>query len=140
MPSTSNPTHMWKTHNPIEGQEISLSINTLFLHLQLQATWFGILVEVPFDFFKFPLGQNKIRMKTVPKRGGIPNDKPNLMTQDGFLTTLNDANTRDSPTQSFTSEDGIRNARNHTLGLSSAINISFYNQAGVNWREGIKRK
>ncbi|XP_054779566.1 LOW QUALITY PROTEIN: (R)-mandelonitrile lyase-like [Prosopis cineraria] len=69
----------------------------------------------------------------VLERGGIPNDKPNLMTQDGFLTTLNDANSYDSPAQSFTSEDGVPNARGRVLGGSSAINAGFYSRADADF-------
>ncbi|XP_028772042.1 (R)-mandelonitrile lyase-like [Neltuma alba] len=69
----------------------------------------------------------------VLERGGIPNDKPNVMTQDGFLTTLNDANARDSPAESFTSEDGVPNARGRVLGGSSAINAGFYSRADADF-------
>lgn len=75
------------------------------------------------------------------ERGGVPYDTPNLMTQEGFLQTLFDVNTRDSPAQSFISEDGVPNARGRVLGGSSAINAGFYSRAdqeffrasGVNW-------
>lgn len=36
---------------------------------------------------------------------------PNLMTQEGLLTTLTEVDTFDSPAQAFTSEDGVPNAR-----------------------------
>ncbi|XVE91317.1 hypothetical protein DITRI_Ditri20bG0144000 [Diplodiscus trichospermus] len=63
------------------------------------------------------------------------------MTEEGFLTTLTEVNTYDSPAQSFTSEDGVQNARGRILGGSSAINAGFYSRAdpefydrsGVNW-------
>lgn len=63
------------------------------------------------------------------------------MTQDGFLTTLMDIDTYDSPAQAFTSEDGVPNARGRVLGGSSAINAGFYSRAdqdfyrtsGMNW-------
>ncbi|KAJ4718709.1 (R)-mandelonitrile lyase-like [Melia azedarach] len=75
------------------------------------------------------------------ERGGIAYGNPNLMTQDGFLTTLMDIDTYDSPAQAFTSEDGVPNARGRVLGGSSAINAGFYSRAdqdfyrtsGMNW-------
>ncbi|KAK4395005.1 (R)-mandelonitrile lyase-like [Sesamum angolense] len=54
----------------------------------------------------------------VLERGGIPYGKPNLMTQDGFLTTLIEADAHESPAQLFTSEDGVPNARGRVLGGS----------------------
>ncbi|KAJ4949772.1 hypothetical protein NE237_026746 [Protea cynaroides] len=73
--------------------------------------------------------------------GGVPYGKPNLMTQEGFLTTLMEVDAFDSPAQAFTSEDGVPNARGRVLGGSSAINAGFYSRAdqefygrsGVNW-------
>lgn len=65
----------------------------------------------------------------VLERGGIPYDYPNLMTQEGFLTTLTDVDTLTSPSQAFTSEDGVPNARGRVLGGSSAINAGFYSRA-----------
>ncbi|XP_065853373.1 (R)-mandelonitrile lyase-like [Euphorbia lathyris] len=75
------------------------------------------------------------------ERGGVPFDKPNLMSQEGFLATLTEVNTFDSPAQAFTSEDGVPNARGRVLGGSSAINAGFYSRAdqdffeqtGLNW-------
>ncbi|TYI26568.1 hypothetical protein ES332_A05G122200v1 [Gossypium tomentosum] len=77
----------------------------------------------------------------VLERGGVPYGNQNLMNQEGFLTTLTEADTFDSPAQSFTSEDGVLNARGRVLGGSSAINAGFYSRAdpefyessGVNW-------
>ncbi|KAK4267688.1 hypothetical protein QN277_024435 [Acacia crassicarpa] len=66
----------------------------------------------------------------VLERGGVGYGRPNLMTQEGFLTTLLDnPHTYDSPVQSFTSEDGVSNARGRVLGGSSAINAGFYSRA-----------
>ncbi|KAG2313241.1 hypothetical protein Bca52824_024798 [Brassica carinata] len=56
------------------------------------------------------------------ERGGVPYTRPNLMTHDGFLTTLTDVGGVDSPAQSFVSEEGVPNARGRVLGGSSAIN------------------
>ncbi|XP_021910917.1 LOW QUALITY PROTEIN: (R)-mandelonitrile lyase-like, partial [Carica papaya] len=77
----------------------------------------------------------------VLERGGVPYGRPNLMTQEGFLTTLMETDTFDSPAQAFTSEDGIPNARGRVLGGSSVINAGFYSRAdedfyqnsGFNW-------
>lgn len=65
----------------------------------------------------------------VLERGGVPYVKPNLMTQEGFLTTLMEVDAFDSPAQAFTSEDGVPNARGRVLGGSSAINAGFYSRA-----------
>lgn len=65
----------------------------------------------------------------VLERGGVPYGMPNLMTQEGFLSTLVDLDTSDSPAQAFTSEDGVPNARGRVLGGSSAINAGFYSRA-----------
>ncbi|XP_010537546.1 PREDICTED: (R)-mandelonitrile lyase-like [Tarenaya hassleriana] len=75
------------------------------------------------------------------ERGGVPYNRANLMSRDGFLSTLIDVNGVDSPAQAFTSEDGVPNARGRVLGGSSAINAGFYSRAdiqffknsGVNW-------
>jgi len=75
------------------------------------------------------------------ERGGVPYGKPNLMTQDGFLTALLQVDMVDSPAQAFTSEDGVPNTRGRVLGGSSAINAGFYSRAdrefyvksGLNW-------
>ncbi|GFQ07298.1 (r)-mandelonitrile lyase-like [Phtheirospermum japonicum] len=77
----------------------------------------------------------------VLERGGIPFGNPNLMNPNGFLTTLMEADDFESPTQAFTSEDGVPNARGRVLGGSSAINAGFYSRAdqdfykrsGINW-------
>ncbi|XP_023549158.1 (R)-mandelonitrile lyase-like [Cucurbita pepo subsp. pepo] len=66
----------------------------------------------------------------VLERGGVPHGNSNLMSQEGFLTTLmDDVHSRDSPVQAFTSEEGIPNARGRILGGSSAINAGFYSRA-----------
>ncbi|CAN8239601.1 unnamed protein product [Cochlearia groenlandica] len=75
------------------------------------------------------------------ERGGVPYNRPNLMSHDGFLTTLTDVNNFDSPAESFVSEEGVPNARGRVLGGSSAINAGFYSRAdkpffensGLNW-------
>jgi len=51
-----------------------------------------------------------------------------LLTQEGFLATLTEVDTFDSPAQAFTSENGIPNARGRILGGSSAINAGFYSR------------
>lgn len=75
----------------------------------------------------------------VLERGGVPFGDRNLMSRDGFLTTLMEVDAHDSPAQSFTSEDGVPNARGRVLGGSSAINAGFYSRADPNFykRSGI---
>ncbi|KAF2302903.1 hypothetical protein GH714_010886 [Hevea brasiliensis] len=63
------------------------------------------------------------------ERGGVAHGNPNLMTQEGFLTTLTEVDTFDSPAQAFISEEGVPNARGRILGGSSAINAGFYSRA-----------
>lgn len=65
----------------------------------------------------------------VLERGGIGYSDPNVMNQEGFLRTLMDSRTYNSPAQLFTSEDGVPNARGRVLGGSSAINAGFYSRA-----------
>ncbi|PIA40072.1 hypothetical protein AQUCO_02500060v1 [Aquilegia coerulea] len=65
----------------------------------------------------------------VLERGGHTLEYPNLWSQEGFLTTLTQINTYDSPAEPFTSEDGVANARGRVLGGSSAINAGFYSRA-----------
>ncbi|OIT05200.1 PREDICTED: (R)-mandelonitrile lyase-like [Nicotiana attenuata] len=74
------------------------------------------------------------------ERGGVPYEKPNLMSQEGFLTVLTDVDDFESPAQTFTSEDGVPNARGRILGGSSAINAGFYSRADEDFyvRSGIK--
>lgn len=77
----------------------------------------------------------------VLERGGAPSEFPSLVTQEGFLSTLVDADRSDSPAQPFVSEDGVPNARGRVLGGSSAINAGFYSRghpgffdsSGVYW-------
>ncbi|KAJ4847996.1 hypothetical protein Tsubulata_035867 [Turnera subulata] len=79
------------------------------------------------------------------ERGGVPYGRPNVMTQEGFLSTLTEVDTYDSPAQAFMSEDGVPNARGRILGGSSAINAGFYSRAdpdfylksGVDWDLGL---
>ncbi|KAG9148216.1 hypothetical protein Leryth_025696 [Lithospermum erythrorhizon] len=81
----------------------------------------------------------------VLERGSVPDGVPSLMTQEGFLTAITEVDDYDSPTQAFTSEDGVRNARGRVLGGSSAINAGFYSRAdqeffgrsGINWDSGL---
>ncbi|XP_071717511.1 (R)-mandelonitrile lyase-like [Rutidosis leptorrhynchoides] len=75
------------------------------------------------------------------ERGGVPYTNPNVMRQEGFIATLRKADSFYSPAQSFTSEEGVPNARGRILGGSSAINAGFYsradeefyNRSGINW-------
>ncbi|XP_062001094.1 (R)-mandelonitrile lyase-like [Rosa rugosa] len=63
------------------------------------------------------------------EKGGVAYGNRNLMTQEGFLAALMDVNNFDSPTQAFTSEDGVPNVRGRILGGNSAINAGFYSHA-----------
>ncbi|KAK7255026.1 hypothetical protein RIF29_28427 [Crotalaria pallida] len=73
------------------------------------------------------------------ERGGVPYSNPNVMSQEGFLTTLLNANVNNGRSnnnnnvyyaaQAFVSEDGVPNARGRVLGGSSAINAGFYSRA-----------
>lgn len=63
------------------------------------------------------------------ERGGPPNEFPSLGSLDGFFQTLVAVDDLDSPAESFTSEDGVPNARGRVLGGSSAINAGFYSRA-----------
>lgn len=54
---------------------------------------------------------------------------PTLINQEGFLANLLNTETRDSPAQTFISEEGIPNTCGHVLGGSNAINAGFYNRA-----------
>ncbi|XP_047330124.1 (R)-mandelonitrile lyase-like [Impatiens glandulifera] len=74
------------------------------------------------------------------ERGGIPYGRPDLMNQEGFLTSLIDVDSLSSPTEAFISEDGVPNARGRVLGGSSAINAGFYSRADQEFykKSGIK--
>ncbi|XP_021747390.1 (R)-mandelonitrile lyase-like [Chenopodium quinoa] len=63
------------------------------------------------------------------ERGGVPYGIPNLMTQEGFLATILEIDTFDSPAQAFTSEEGVPNTRGRVLGGSSVVNAGFYSRA-----------
>ncbi|KAF8396133.1 hypothetical protein HHK36_017746 [Tetracentron sinense] len=69
----------------------------------------------------------------ILERGGIANGNPNLMSQEGFLTAIMDVDAYDSPTQGFTSEDGVPNARGRVLGGSSVINAGFYSRSDTDF-------
>lgn len=88
---------------------------------------------------RLPVGSNAIWV--FSDSGAWTYGKPNLMTQEGFLTTLIEVDAFDSPAQAFTSENGVSNARGRVLGGSSTINAGFYSRADqdfygrsrVNW-------
>ncbi|XP_076883938.1 (R)-mandelonitrile lyase-like [Bidens hawaiensis] len=63
------------------------------------------------------------------ERGGVPYTNPNLMKQEGFISTLRQIDNSHSPAQSFTSKEGVVSARGRILGGSSAINAGFYSRA-----------
>ncbi|KAK1414201.1 hypothetical protein QVD17_29942 [Tagetes erecta] len=63
------------------------------------------------------------------ERGGVPHTDPNVMREDGFITTLRRVDSFYSPAEVFSSEEGVPNARGRVLGGSSAINAGFYSRA-----------
>ncbi|KAK1366836.1 (R)-mandelonitrile lyase [Heracleum sosnowskyi] len=75
------------------------------------------------------------------ERGGDAHSNPNVMREENLLTNALQINDKDSPSESFTSEDGIPNIRGRVLGGSSMVNFGiysrgdpdFYNRSGVNW-------
>nr|DAD27634.1 TPA_asm: hypothetical protein HUJ06_029102 [Nelumbo nucifera] len=119
-----------------------------YLHFTFNATEF--LVEEEYDYIIVgggtagcPLAatlSEKYKVLLL-ERGGHSYGAPNLMTQEGFLSALTQVDAHESPVQTFTSEDGVPNARGRVLGGSSAINAGFYSraddeffrQSGVHW-------
>ncbi|KAK1366837.1 (R)-mandelonitrile lyase [Heracleum sosnowskyi] len=75
------------------------------------------------------------------ERGGDAHTNPNVMRQENYLFNALQNNDKDSPSESFTSEDGIPNIRGRVLGGSSMVNFgiysrgdaNFYNSSGINW-------
>ncbi|KAI3711931.1 hypothetical protein L1987_70480 [Smallanthus sonchifolius] len=75
------------------------------------------------------------------ERGGVPHTNPNVMREEGFISTLRQVDSFYSPAEAFSSEEGVPNARGRLLGGSSAINAGFYsradyefyNRSGINW-------
>ncbi|KAL7617209.1 sinalpyl alcohol oxidase Nec3 [Lactuca sativa] len=81
------------------------------------------------------------------ERGGVANLDPNVLYEDNLFNPLLTANNNDSPAQTFTSEEGVLNARGRVLGGSSMINFGFYSRAddyfyknsGIEWNSsGVK--
>ncbi|KAF4368110.1 hypothetical protein G4B88_001014 [Cannabis sativa] len=80
----------------------------------------------------------------VLERGSVPTSNPNVLHLSGFLANLmqeEEEETRVTPAQRFTSEDGVENVRGRVLGGSSMINAGFfsrgdegfYSKSGVKW-------
>lgn len=63
------------------------------------------------------------------ERGGIPKLEPSFLYENNTVSTLLTANHKDSPAQSFISEDGVLNTRGKVLGGSSMIGFGFYSRA-----------
>ncbi|KAF4368108.1 hypothetical protein G4B88_001012 [Cannabis sativa] len=80
----------------------------------------------------------------VLERGSVPTANPNVLHLHGFFANLmqEEEETRVTPAQRFTSEDGVENARGRVLGGTSMINAGFFSRGdegffskpGVKWR------
>ncbi|KAK4571768.1 hypothetical protein RGQ29_030251 [Quercus rubra] len=68
----------------------------------------------------------------VLERGGSPYGNPNITNIENFSDTLSDPSPT-SPTQQFTSEDGVYNARARVLGGGTALNAGFYSHASTRY-------
>ena len=68
----------------------------------------------------------------VLERGGSPYGNPNITNIENFSDTLSDLSPT-SPTQQFTSEDGVYNARARVLGGGTALNAGFYSHASTRY-------
>ncbi|KAF3962234.1 hypothetical protein ACB098_12G068800 [Castanea mollissima] len=68
----------------------------------------------------------------VLERGGSPYGNPNITNIENFSDTLSDTSPT-SPTQQFTSEDGVHNARARVLGGGTALNAGFYSHASTRY-------
>ncbi|XP_030935069.1 protein HOTHEAD-like isoform X2 [Quercus lobata] len=68
----------------------------------------------------------------VLERGGSPYGNPNITNIENFSDTLSDTSPT-SPTQQFTSEDGVYNARARVLGGGTALNGGFYSHASTRY-------
>ncbi|XP_050220743.1 protein HOTHEAD [Mercurialis annua] len=81
-----------------------------------------------------PLAATLSRRATVLvlERGGSPYGNPNITNIDSFVASLSDASP-DSPSQQFTSEDGVYNTRARVLGGGSALNAGFYSRASATY-------
>ncbi|KAM7486861.1 hypothetical protein LguiA_002870 [Lonicera macranthoides] len=79
------------------------------------------------------------------ERGGVAFNDPYVLLEENVIVNLLQADDIDSPTQAFTSEDGVLNARGRVLGGSSMINFGFYsradkdfyNESGIEWNMSI---
>ncbi|XP_050373939.1 (R)-mandelonitrile lyase 1-like [Argentina anserina] len=78
----------------------------------------------------------------VLERGGAPTTHPNVLKEEGFLSTLmQEDDGKTTPAQRFTSEDGVAIVRGRVLGGSTMINAGFYSRAdkqffiksGIDW-------
>nr|XP_017257657.1 PREDICTED: (R)-mandelonitrile lyase-like [Daucus carota subsp. sativus] len=75
------------------------------------------------------------------ERGGDAHTNPYVMREENLLDNALQINDKDSPAESFTSEDGIPNIRGRVLGGSSMVNFGFYsrgdddfyNRSGIDW-------
>ncbi|KAK9931893.1 hypothetical protein M0R45_019149 [Rubus argutus] len=63
------------------------------------------------------------------KRGSVPSAYPSVLREENFVSNLIQQDDGKIPVQTFTSEEGVRNARGRILGGSSMINVGFYSRA-----------
>ncbi|XP_028119675.1 protein HOTHEAD-like isoform X1 [Camellia sinensis] len=66
----------------------------------------------------------------VLERGGLPYGNPTINNIGSFSDTLTNASPS-SPSQSFTSTDGVKNARARVLGGGTCLNAGFYTRAST---------
>ncbi|KAM7486851.1 hypothetical protein LguiA_002860 [Lonicera macranthoides] len=79
------------------------------------------------------------------ERGGVALNDPNVLLEENLQANQLPTDDINSPAQTFTSEDGVLNARGRVLGGSSMINVGiysradedFYNESGIEWNMSI---
>ena len=83
------------------------------------------------------------------ERGNTPHEKPEVLREENLFKTVLEAGIdKDSPAQTFTSEDGVPNVRGRILGGGTMINAGFYSRAdkefysksGIAWDMDLVKK